>query len=60
MRFGRQAQFSQLVSNEIAENLKPTYDLVAAIHPELEPGAYTEVVSGINGATGVGIVCGKS
>lgn len=42
--------------NDIPEHLKPTCDLEATIYTELEPGAYTAIVSGVNGTTGMGIV----
>ncbi|MFT6753486.1 MAG: hypothetical protein ACJA2O_003681, partial [Candidatus Azotimanducaceae bacterium] len=42
--------------DEIPEELKPTDDLEAALITELAPGAYTAIVTGTGGTTGVGIV----
>ena len=40
----------------LGSGLPPANDLEAAIIATLEPGAYTVVVGGNNGATGVGLV----
>ena len=40
----------------VPDNLKPDNDLEATIYKELPPGAYTAIVEGVGGATGVGIV----
>lgn len=43
-------------ADEIATHLQPTDPLEAAIVATLEPGAYTPIVSGVSGGTGVGII----
>jgi hypothetical protein len=40
----------------VSAGLAPTNDLEAAIQADLAPGNYTAVVSGVNGANGVGLV----
>jgi hypothetical protein len=40
----------------IATGLSPSVDLESAIIADLSPGSYTAIVSGVNGATGVGMV----
>ena len=40
----------------IASGIAPTDDLEAALLIRLEPGAYTTVVSGVGGTTGIGLV----
>ena len=40
----------------IATTIQPTNDLESAIVATLAPGAYTAIVSGKNGGTGVGLV----
>ncbi|MFT7685377.1 MAG: hypothetical protein ACI9FB_000720 [Candidatus Azotimanducaceae bacterium] len=42
--------------NEIPTDLQPTDDLEAALIADLAPGAYTAIVTGNEGTTGVGIV----
>ena len=44
------------VADIIASGLAPTDDLEAALLIRLEPGAYTTVVSGNGGTTGIGLV----
>lgn len=39
-----------------ATGLQPSKDLESAIVATLDPGAYTAIVSGVNGTTGVGLV----
>lgn len=43
-------------SGDIDPNLRPTDSREAALLIELEPGAYTAIVRGVGGATGLGIV----
>ena len=40
----------------IDDHLAPTEDKESAILAVLAPGAYTAILSGVNGATGVGLV----
>jgi hypothetical protein len=44
------------VADIIASGIAPTDDLEAALLIRLEPGAYTTVVSGAGGTTGIGLV----
>tara|TARA_R110002072_G_scaffold20841_5_gene75223 strand:- start:8693 stop:12775 length:4083 start_codon:yes stop_codon:yes gene_type:complete len=44
------------LANQIPDNLKPTRANESAIYATLEPGAYTAIVRGVSGGTGVGIV----
>jgi hypothetical protein len=44
------------VADIIASGIAPTDDLEAALLIRLEPGAYTTVVSGVGGTTGIGLV----
>jgi hypothetical protein len=43
-------------SSRIPSNFRPTNGLEAAMYKELAPGPYTAIVTGVEGATGVGIV----
>ena len=43
-------------ADDIPTELQPSQKLEAVIYTELSPGAYTAIVSGVDGATGVGIV----
>ncbi|MFT7687220.1 MAG: hypothetical protein ACI9FB_002572 [Candidatus Azotimanducaceae bacterium] len=43
-------------SDEVPESLRPGNVMEATIYTELTPGAYTAIVSGVGGSTGVGIV----
>lgn len=43
-------------SGDIPASLRPTNDKASAILVTLEPGAYTAIVEGVGGTTGVGIV----
>jgi hypothetical protein len=40
----------------IATGLAPTKDLESAISIDLSPGAYTSILSGVGGSTGIGLV----
>ena len=44
------------VADIMASGIAPTDDLEAALLIRLEPGAYTTVVSGVGGSTGIGLV----
>jgi hypothetical protein len=44
------------VADIIASGIAPTNDLEAALLIRLEPGAYTTVVNGVGGTTGIGLV----
>jgi hypothetical protein len=44
------------VADIIASGIAPTDDLEAALLIRLEPGAYTTVVNGVGGTTGIGLV----